>query len=194
MDYYTLVRFAHIVGFILLGGGLLAVFVSELRAYRTRDVRIFAEAARYTAIFYDALTLPGAVILALSGFLLIFEMGLGFFDEPWLVGMWGLFLFEFFEGNIVTRIQYRRTLRESAKALEQGRLTEEVRGEARTLLGRITHFLDIPLFLVIVYCGAMRPATWNHVVIAIIVALVAALILTVTVPRLARRETGPELE
>lgn len=194
MDYYTLVRFAHIVGFILLGGGLLAVFISELRAYRTRDVGIFAEAARYTAVFYDALALPGAVILALSGLLLIFEIGLGFFDEPWLVGMWGLFLFEFFEGNIVTRIQYRRTLRESVRALEQGRLTEEARGEARTLLGQITHFLDIPLFLVIVYCGAVRPAAWNHVVIAIIVALAAALILTVTVPRLAGREAAPEQE
>ena len=59
MDDYTLLKFAHIIGFILLGAGLLAVFISELRAYRTGDVRIFAEAAWYTAVFYDALTLPG---------------------------------------------------------------------------------------------------------------------------------------
>lgn len=190
MDYYTLLRFAHIVGFILLGGGLLAVFISELRAWRTRDVQIFAEAARYTAIFYDTLTLPGALVLGLSGLLLIFELGLGFFDEPWLVGMWALLVFEFIEGNIITRIQFRRTLRESVRALEQGRLTDEMRGEARTLLGQVTHFLDIPLFLVIVYCGAVRPGTWSHVAIAIVVALVVALILTVVIPRLARTETG----
>jgi uncharacterized membrane protein len=57
VDYYTVLRFSHIVGFILLGGGLIAVFVSELRAYRTRDIHIFAEAAWYTATFYDGLVL-----------------------------------------------------------------------------------------------------------------------------------------
>ncbi|MHA1152840.1 MAG: DUF2269 family protein [Alphaproteobacteria bacterium] len=190
MDTYTLLRFAHIVGFILLGAGLLAVFISELRAYRTEDVHIFAEAARYTAVFYDFLTLPGATILGLSGLLLIFELGLGFFEEPWLVGMWALFLFEFIEGNIVTRIQFRRTLRESVQALEQGRLTDEVRNEARTLLGQVAHFLDIPLFSVIVYCGAVRPDSWSDLIIAVIVALVAAIILTVAVPRLARPRAG----
>jgi Predicted integral membrane protein (DUF2269) len=87
MDYYLLL--GHIAGFILLGGGLLAVFVSELRAHTTDDVHVFAEAAWYTAIFYDALALPGALLVGLSGLLLIFELGLGFFEEPWLVGMWG---------------------------------------------------------------------------------------------------------
>ena len=85
MDYYPLLRLGHIVGFVLLGGGLLAVFVSELRAYRTSDVHRFAEAAWYTATFYDALVLPGAVLVAVSGLLLIFELGLGIFGEPWLV-------------------------------------------------------------------------------------------------------------
>jgi len=103
MDYYLLLRLGHIAGFILLGGGLLAVFVSELRAHTTGDVHVFAEAASYTAIFYDALALPGALLVGLSGLLLIFELGLGFFEEPWLVGMWGLFLFEFVEGNTITR-------------------------------------------------------------------------------------------
>jgi hypothetical protein len=95
MDYYLLLRLVHIIGFISLGGGLLAVFVSELRAYRTADVNGFAEAAWYTATFYDALVAPGAVLVGLSGLFLIFELGIGFLSEPWLVGMWGLFLFEF---------------------------------------------------------------------------------------------------
>ncbi len=41
MDYYTLLKFGHIVGFILLGGGLLAVFISELQAYRTTDIKVW---------------------------------------------------------------------------------------------------------------------------------------------------------
>jgi hypothetical protein len=92
--------------------------------------------------------------------------------------MVGLFLFEFVEGNTVTRRQFQRTLRRSRAALETGQLSVLDRAEARTTLGRFTHFLDLPLFLVIVYCGAMRPDTWAHVVAAIAVALVATMVLT----------------
>jgi uncharacterized membrane protein len=87
MDYYTLLKFGHIVGFILLGGGLLAVFISELQAYRTTDMKVFAEASRYTAIFYDSLVISGALLVGISGLFLILELGLGFFAEPWVVGM-----------------------------------------------------------------------------------------------------------
>jgi uncharacterized membrane protein len=193
MDDYTLLRFAHIVGFILLGGGLLAVFISELQAYRTTDMKVFAEASRYTAIFYDSFVISGALLVGISGFFLVLELGLGFFEEPWVAGMWGFFLFEFIEGNTVTRIQFRKTLHHSRAALARGGpLTDDIREEARSLLNQIVHFLDIPLFTVIVYCGTVRPDSWSHVLVAVIVALVAAVILTVAVPRLSRRETGSQ--
>ncbi len=67
MDLYLLSRFAHIVGVILLGGGLLAVWISEFQAYRTNEIAVFAESARYTAIFYDFLVIPGAITVAISG-------------------------------------------------------------------------------------------------------------------------------
>jgi uncharacterized membrane protein len=186
METYWLLRFAHIVGFILLGSGLLAVFVSEARAYRTEDVHRFAEAAWYTATFYDTLAVPGALLVGLSGLLMSLELKLDLLAEPWLVGMWSLFLFELIEGNTVTRLQFRRTLRRSRAALAAGKLSGEDRAEARTRLGQITHFLDLPLFLVIVYCGAMRPGSWTQVLTAVAAALVAAAILMVVVPRLAR--------
>ena len=37
----------------------------------------------------------------------------------------------------------------------------------------------------IVYCGAVRPDSWAHVLAAIAIALVATMILTVAVPKLA---------
>jgi uncharacterized membrane protein len=188
MDPYALLHLGHVVGAIVLGGGLLAVFISELRAYRTDDLRLFAEAAWYTATFYDGLVVPGALLLGASGLLLKRELGLGWFDAPWLAGMWGLFLFEFVEGNTVTRVQFRRTLRRSRAALRTGALTPEVRAQARSLLGQITHFLDLPLFLVIVWCGVIRPESWSQVVTAVVVAAIAAALLTVVLPRLARRD------
>jgi uncharacterized membrane protein len=191
LDYYTLLKFGHIVGFILLGGGLLAVFISEYQAYRTGDIKVFAEASRYTAIFYDSFVISGALLVAFTGFFLILELGLGFFEEPWLVGMWGLFLFEFVEGNTMTRLQFRKTLRRSQAALERGDpLTDDLRQEARSLLNQIVHFLDIPMFTVIVYCGTVRPDSWRHVLVAIGIGLLVATLLIVFVPRLGRRQVG----
>ncbi len=190
MDTYLLLRFGHFAGFILLGGGLLAVFLSELRAYRTDDPDLFAEAAWYTAVFYDALAVPGALLLAISGGLLMRELGYGLLELPWLTAMWMLFLFEFLEGNTVTRLQFRRTLRRSRKAVAAGVLTDEARDEARNWLGQIAHFLDIPLFLVIVWCGVARPATWISIGIAVVLAVTVAVVLTLSVPRLVRSQAA----
>jgi hypothetical protein len=100
--------------------------------------------------------------------------------------MWGLFLFEFIEGNTVTTVQFRRTLRLSRALPEDEPLTGEKRAHARSLTGQIAHFLDIPLFSVIVYCAVARPNSWALVAGAIAAAMAAALVLMFTVPRLAR--------
>lgn len=178
MNYYLLFKLGHILGFILVGGGLLGVFVCQLRSQRSKDLVRFADAAQYTAIFYDLLVLPGAFLVSLSGLFLIEELGLGFFAQPWLAAMWGLFLFEFVEGNTITRLEYHRTLRLSLEALDKGSLGDCELSEAKTLLGRFTHFLDLPLFTAIVYCGVIRPDTWWHVSTVIAIALILALILT----------------
>ena len=190
MDIYSLLKFAHIIGFILLGGGLLAVFMSELEAYRTKEMKAFVEAARYTARFYDGLVIPGAITVAISGYFLLDKLGLGFFDAPWIIGMWGLFLFEFVEGNTVTRLQFRKTLRLSQKAQTENKaLTEEVRHEARTLLNQVVHFLDLPMFAVIVYCGTVRPDTWGEFFTVFTPALVVTALLVIFVPRLAGKHS-----
>ena len=192
MDLYHFLRFAHFAGFIFLGGGLLAVFVSEWRAYCATRPAVFAEAAFYTAILYDFLALPGALMILVSGPLLIRQLGLGYFDAPWLIGMWGLFLFEFIEGNTVTRVQFRRTLRLSRALAADEPLTEDKRSRARTPIGRLAHFLDIPLFSAIVYCGVVRPGSWAQVAGAIGIAIAAALALTFVVPRLAATPADAE--
>jgi len=184
MDLYLLARLGHVAGFILLGGGLAAVFLADWRGRRTTDARGFAEAARFTALFYDGLVVPGALLIAASGLGLVFELGLGFLDAPWLVGMWGLFLFEFVEGNTITRLVYRRTVRQAQQALADAGATTAF--ASQSLVGRLTHFLDLPLFAVIVYCGVVRPESWGNVGMAIGIAVVVAVALTLSAPLLAR--------
>ena len=69
-------------------------------------------------------------------------------------------------------------------------MTDEIRGRARTFIGRLAHFLDIPLFSVIVYCGVVRPDSWLEVGSAISIAIAVALLLMAVVPRLSERIAG----
>jgi uncharacterized membrane protein len=187
VDLYPLLRLGHVAGFILLGGGLAAVFLADWRGRRTRDVRVFAATAHFTALFYDALVVPGALLLAASGLGLVFELGLGFLDAPWLVGMWGLFLFELVEGNTVTRVVYRRSLKQAQDALSNA---APAAFASQSLVGRFTHFLDLPLFAVIVYCGVIRPESWAGLGMAVSIAVAIAVALTLSAPRPAM---GPRI-
>jgi hypothetical protein len=54
-----------------------------------------------------------------------------------------------------------------------------------------THFLDIPVLFVIVALGAMRPNTWTLFAAGTLLAVVAATILTLVIPRLYPFEPGP---
>jgi uncharacterized membrane protein len=183
---YLILKFLHLVGFILIGSGLVGVFVADLRSRQTRDVRLVAEACRYVAIFYDGVVVPGAVLAGLSGLALTLNLNLGFFQAPWLTGMWMLFVFEFVEGNTVTRIHFRRMLRLSRAALSDGAITTALRKEMERTLPTFTHYLDLPFFLMIVSLGGLRPSTWSYVAVGSLLALVVAVAFTATLPRICQ--------
>lgn len=64
---YSLLRFVHLVGVMLMGAGLIGVWLSDLRSRKVRDLALFAEAVRNIAVFYDGVVVHGAVILFMSG-------------------------------------------------------------------------------------------------------------------------------
>lgn len=189
-----MLRFFHVLGVVLLGGGLLGVWVADLRSRFARSVFVLAEACHYEMLFYYGLVFPGALLVGLSGLLLILELGLGFFAAPWLTGMWVLFLAEFVEGNSITHWHLRRMRERATRARLLGQPTEELREQMGRRLGSFTHFLDLPLFLVIVFLGTTRPGSWSVVVAALAVAVAAAALLTALVPRhapmVAERQIG----
>ena len=119
---YPLLKLAHILGAILVGAGLIGVWLSDLRSRQLRDLRAFAEAVRAIAVFYDGVVVPGAVLLLISGSWLIVTGygGWDFVKIPWLAGMVALFLFELVEGNAVTRLYFMR-LRKLTRGSPAGR-------------------------------------------------------------------------
>ena len=63
-------------------------------------------------------------------------------------------------------------------------MTPELAGARAEQLASFTHFLDIPILLVIVSLGALRPSDWTQFVIGVVVAVAAAALLNYAVPRL----------
>ncbi|MEA3292771.1 MAG: DUF2269 domain-containing protein [Pseudomonadota bacterium] len=183
---YVLLKFAHVLGAILMGAGLIGVWLADLRSRQLRELGPFAEAVRNIAVFYDGLVVPGALLLLASGAWLIVEFfgGWGFIRIPWLAGMVVLFLFEFVEGNTVTRLYFMRLRRMTEESLRAGEFTPELENARAESIPTFTHFLDLPILLMIVALGVIKPGTWALFFTGGILALLVAAVLTVYVPKL----------
>ncbi|MDD5323632.1 MAG: DUF2269 family protein [Methylococcales bacterium] len=116
---YDLLKLAHIIGAILIGAGLIGIWICNLRSRQSCELACFSEAVRNIAVFYDGIVVPGALILLASGIWMIVEFfgGWNFVAVPWLAGMVFLFAFEFIEGNIITRLYFKRLRRLTQEAL-----------------------------------------------------------------------------
>jgi uncharacterized membrane protein len=185
MDF-SLLKFLHIVGVVLIGGGLIGVWLADLRSRQLRELLPFAEAVRNIAVFYDGLVVPGALLLLASGVGMIakFYGGWGFLEIPWLAGMVGLFAFEFIEGNTVTRLYFMRLRRLTRQALSTGQFTPELEAARGERVPTFTHFLDLPMLFLIIALGALQLTTWALFLIGSVAAIILALALTIVVPRL----------
>jgi len=188
---YPVMKFLHLLGLTLMGAGLIGVWHAD-RSRQVRELSVFAEAIRSIAVLYDGLVVPGALLLLGSGTWLIVSVygGWAFLGMPWLAGMVALFAFEVIEGNTITRLYFMRLRRLTREAAQHGQVTAELKEARRQHVPTFTHFLDIPILFVIVALGAMRPNTWALFAIGTIMALAAAAVLTVVIPRLYPFELG----
>jgi len=185
MDY-SILKYLHVLGAVLMGAGLIGVWLADLRSRQHRDLIRFSEAIRYIAVFYDGVVVPGALILLFSGTWFTFQYfgGWGFLDIPWLTGMIFLFAFEFIEGNTITRMYFMKLRRLTNAALEEGKITLELEKERGKLVPSFTHYLDLPMLFLIIALGVIKPTTWNAFIYGSILAIALASFFTVLIPRM----------
>jgi uncharacterized membrane protein len=183
---YTLLKFFHLLGAVLIGGGLISVWLSDLRSRQLRELPQFSEAVRNIAVFYDGVVVPGAALLMISGSWLIVKHygGWGFVQVPWLAGMVALFAFEFIEGNTITRLYFMRLRRLTREAMKRGEFTPELQKARAENLPSFTHFLDLPMLFLIIALGAIKPDNWTLFLVGAVAAVSIATLLTVSIPRL----------
>ena len=105
-----------------------------------------------------------------------------------------LFALEFVEGNTITRLYFMRLRRLARVAVTEGRLTPELARARAEQLASFTHFLDIPILLVIVSLGALRPSDWKQFVIGTVIAVGGSLVVELFCAAplsLGRRSSSP---
>lgn len=185
MDYLIL-KFLHVLGAVLMGAGLIGVWLADFRSRQHHDLIRFSEAIRYIAVFYDGVVVPGALILLFSGtwFTIQYFGGWDFLDIPWLTGMIALFAFEFIEGNTITRMYFMKLRRLTNTALEEGKMTPELEKERGKLIPSFTHYLDLPMLFLIIALGVLKPTSWDTFFYGSILAIVLATVFTVLIPRM----------
>ncbi|MEA3303455.1 MAG: DUF2269 family protein [Pseudomonadota bacterium] len=183
---YSILKYLHVLGAVLMGAGLVGVWLADLRSRQHRDLIRFSEAVRYIAIFYDGVVVPGALILLFSGiwFTVQYYGGWNFIKVPWLTGMIALFAFEFIEGNTITRLYFMKLRRMTDEALAIGEITPELERERSKLVPSFTHYLDLPMLFLIIALGVMKPATWEMFLYGSLIALGLALFFTLLIPRM----------
>jgi uncharacterized membrane protein len=183
---YSLLKFLHVLGAVLIGAGLIGVWMADLRSRQLRDLSTFSEAVRNVAVFYDGLVVPGALLLVASGTWLIvrFYGGWDFLQIPWLTGMVALFAVEFIEGNTITRRYFMRLRRLTRSAIDAGQVTPELQIARGELVPTFTHFLDLPILFLIIALGAIQPTTWALFLVGSVAAVAVATLLTIVIPRL----------
>lgn len=183
---YSILKFVHVLGAILIGGGLISVWLSDLRSRQLQELPQFAEAVRNIAVFYDGVVVPGAILLFISGVWFIIEKfgGWNFIHIPWLAGMVILFAFEFIEGNTITRLYFMRMRRLTKKALDKGHFTWELKSARAETIPTFTHFLDLPILFLIIALGTIKPDTWKMFIYGSMVAVLLAMLFTIFIPKL----------
>ncbi|MEZ5472730.1 MAG: DUF2269 domain-containing protein [Marinicella sp.] len=183
---YSILKYFHVLGAVLMGAGLIGVWLADLRSRQHRDLIRFSESIRYIAVFYDGLVVPGALILLFSGtwFTVKYFGGWAFLSIPWLAGMIGLFLFEFIEGNTVTRLYFMKLRRLTSDAIERNEITPELEKERSKLIPSFTHYLDLPMLFLIIALGVLKPNDWTAFTIGSVLAVVVATLFTVFIPKM----------
>ncbi len=183
---YNLLKLFHIIGLVLMGAGLIGVWMNDLRSRQATDLIVFSESVRNIAVFYDGVVVPGAIILLISGSFMISDVfgGWDFIQIPWLAGMVFLFAFEFVEGNTVTRLYFMRLRRLTKEALQIGSFTPALQHARAENVPSFTHFLDLPMLFLIITLGTLKPDNWKIFTIGSIISLLIATLLTISLPRL----------
>ncbi len=152
---YDVVKFFHILGAVLFVGNIIVTAMWKARADRTGDLATIAFANRLVAATDLVFTVPGAVLIALTGYLMAARRPWPLHGLPWLEYGQGLFWLTVLIYLIVLIPVQRRMLAASDAARRSGTLPPEYGGLSKrwAMWGGIATLLP----LIVLYMMVTKP-------------------------------------
>ena len=114
---YLVLKFAHVLGAVVLIGTGAGIAFFMLMAHRTRDARFIAQTADIVVIADDLFTATAVVAQPITGYALAREIG-AWLTDPWLAAALALYLAAgaFWLPVVFIQIRLRDLAREAARA------------------------------------------------------------------------------
>lgn len=180
MDWYSIVKFFHVVSAIVwLGGGFMLMLLA-VRADRAGDTAGTMQAMHATGELGGKLMVPASLLTLLSGLVMCW-FWVGFSDLWIVIGLAG-YAATFLVGTLV----FKPTADRMAKLVANEGLTPAVLGEGRRIMS-IARF-DYTVMLIIVADMVLKPTIADT---AILTAMAALLVAGVGLTWGGLRQSGP---
>lgn len=167
----------HLIGALLLGAAVVALWIADARIRRARDCGTIARAGRRAGWVAQRVLMPGVALLAITGVWLVasYYGGWNFVRIPWLAGMAAIFVFQSAWARAVTHPHAAHMRSLLAGTRDADPVTPALERARRKPLVRFGQQFEPALFVLAVALGLLRPMHWTSVVTgAIAAALVAA--------------------
>jgi uncharacterized membrane protein len=177
---YQLLLVAHLLGAVLLGAAIVALWLVDGGIRRASNCGALARAGRRADALVKRVLAPGVLLLAGSGIWLVarYYGGWGFVRIPWLAAMAGLFVLQSVWANSVTRTHAQRMRRLLAGTRDADPLTPALQRARNEPLASFGQQLEPLLFALIVALGLLRPMDWGVVAVGCIAAALLAAAIT----------------
>jgi len=124
---YTILKFVHVFGVVLFLGNVIVTALWKARADRTGDLATIAFAQRLVAATDRAFTVPGAVLIAGTGYAMAIRRPFPLHGLPWLEYGQGLFWLTVLIYLVVLIPVQRRLIAVADAARRSGTLDPEFR-------------------------------------------------------------------
>lgn len=162
---HALLTAVHLLAATVLGVAIVGVLLAGERARRAQDLVRFTDARRRVALLGRRMLVPAVLALLVTGAWLVARFyGLSSVVRvPWLAAMVALFLFQSVWANAVTRPHAVRLDRLADEARRTGALTPALRKARAEIVPAFGHFVELPVYLLIMAFGALRPSAWTPV-------------------------------
>jgi hypothetical protein len=166
VDWYSIVKFCHIVCALLWVGGGFALMLLALRAERADNIEGMLQSMRATGELGNRLFAPMSVLTLVFG-LVMCGLWIGFTDLWIVIGLGG-----YFTTFVIGMTVFKPTADRMGKMIAEKGVTPDVIALGRRVL-RIARF-DYSVMLVIIADMVLKPTAHDLVILAGMAVIVAA--------------------